>query len=308
MYELFYGLRERPFDLSPNPRYLLLMPAHREALSTLEYALTTRKGLTVLLGEAGTGKTTLVRKALSLALYPGGTVADTWVYMNNPTLTRGEFFELLASRFALSPESARSKTRFLAELESVLHKRSRQGVVPGLIIDEAQSLPWELLEEIRLLANIESDTEKLLPVILAAQPELGARLNEPDLRQLKQRVALRCTISPLDLRQTASYIAGRIKLAGGSPTALFTSAAVLVIFRASRGIPRAISAICDNALIGGFAADRRPVGEEIVREVCRDLDLELPAAGMDAGRSAPLGPAHPSRYRIEVGALSPDRM
>ena len=143
----------------------------------------------------------------------------------------------------------------------------------ALLIDEAQSLPHDLLEETRLLANMETATDKLLPVVLAGQPELADRLNEPSLRQLKQRVALRCDLAPLQLGETASYIAGRLDRAGGKSAEIFTREAVEVIHARSQGIPRTISVICDNALIHGFAADCRPVHREIVLEVCRDLDL-----------------------------------
>jgi general secretion pathway protein A len=141
------------------------------------------------------------------------------------------------------------------------------------VIDEAQSLSVELLEEVRLLANIESATEKLLPLVLSGQPELGVRLNDPALRQLKQRVALRCEITALELHETAAYIASRIKTAGGEASRLFTREAVVLIHKFSGGIPRTISVMCDNALLGGMALGRRPVDREIVSEVCRDFDL-----------------------------------
>src|SRR5918992_5972352 len=181
MYETFFGLTERPFDLTPNPRYLFLTPSHREALSSLEYGISARTGVTVLVGEAGTGKTTLIRATLE-ARDRAKTKA---IYLNNPTLTRSEFLEFLTSQFELPREVAQSKTRLLQELETVLTGMLRSEITPALIIDEAQSLPYELLEEIRLLANIETPTDKLLPIVLAGQPELAERLNHPSLRQLK---------------------------------------------------------------------------------------------------------------------------
>jgi general secretion pathway protein A len=269
MYEAFYGLRERPFDLTTNPRFLLLTGKHREALSNLQYGLMSRRGLTLLVGEAGTGKTTLVQATIQGFERQGAKIA----YLNNPTLTRNEFYEFLAGAFELDPAVAQSKVQLLRELETKLGERRAAGILSGLILDEVQALPDELLEEVRLLANIETPTDKLLPIVLAGQPELADRLNQPSLRQLKQRVALRCYLEALDARETAEYIAGRIRVAGGNSVLVFTRQAVEAVFEGSGGIPRLISVICDNALISGFAADRRPVSRDIVDDVCRDFDL-----------------------------------
>lgn len=274
MYESFYGFRERPFDLTPNPRFLLLTARHREALSNLQYGISSRRALTLLIGEVGTGKTTLVRAAIDGFARDGHSVA----YLNNPTLSRPEFCEFLARAYSLSPRAASSKTQLLAELAVHLQAIRDRGQLTALVIDEAQSLPDDLLEEVRLLANIETSTDKLLPVVLAGQPELGERLNAPALRQLKQRVALRCTLAPLDLQETAEYVAGRIRIAGGNSVRVFTRQAIELIFQHSAGIPRLISVICDNALISGFAADCRPVTRQLVEEVCRDFDLRKQAA------------------------------
>jgi general secretion pathway protein A len=269
MYETFYGLRERPFDLTPNPRYLYLTGGHREALSNLQYGITGRKGMTLLIGEAGTGKTTLVRAALEAVAGPDVRC----VYLSNPVLSREEFYEFLAPKFGLSERSAVSKARFLSELEESVIGRHRAGGLTALVIDEAQSLPHELLEEVRLLANFETATEKLLPVVLAGQPELAVRLEHEELRQLKQRVALRCDLAALDIRETAAYISGRVAIAGGDSTRIFTREAVQTIYERSRGIPRTISVICDNTLLTGFAAGAKPVGSNLVLEVCRDFRL-----------------------------------
>jgi general secretion pathway protein A len=269
MYERFYGLRERPFDLTPNPKFLYLSGGHQEALGNLQYGIVGRKGMTLLIGEAGTGKTTLIRAAMDAVAGP----SVRCVYLSNPVLTREEFYEFLARRFELSAEAARSKARFLDELESTLIERHRAGILTALVIDEAQSLPHELLEEVRLLANFETDTDKLMPVVLAGQPELAARLEHEDLRQLKQRVALRCDLGALDARETASYISGRIAIAGGDAAKVFTREAVQTIYERSGGIPRTISVICDNALLNGFAVGVKPVGSPIVLEVCRDFRL-----------------------------------
>jgi general secretion pathway protein A len=269
MYEHFYGLNERPFDLTPNPRYLLMTAKHREALSHLEYGLTGRKGITVLTGEAGTGKTTLIHRVLD----EQRAQKVSPVHVSNPLLTRDEFFEFVAWGFGLERGIEKSKTRFLLTLTQALVDRRAAGGGSALIVDEAQCLSHEMLEEIRLLANIETTSDKLLPVILVGQPELADRINEPSLRQLKQRIALRCALAPLDATETAAYIANRIVVAGGEAQRIFTAAAVAAVFEYSRGIPRTISVICDNALVSGFAADERPVGRATVLEVCRDFDL-----------------------------------
>ena len=278
MYQRFYGLRELPFELTPNPKYLYLPPKHREALSNLEYGLFAAKSLTVLVGEAGTGKTTLLRAALESER----CVNVRCVYLNNPALTRAEFVSMLATRFNLSVDASHSKAALLEELEAALRVRRKAGEVTALVVDEAQTLSVELLEEIRLLANIETTEEKLLPLVLAGQPELSVRLEDPALRQLKQRVALRCDVVPFQLSETAAYIASRIRTAGGVPSKLFTREAVALIHEHAGGIPRTISVICDNALVSGMALERQPVDRGIVLEVCEDFHLEGRAAESDA--------------------------
>jgi general secretion pathway protein A len=268
MYQAFYGFTERPFQLTPNPRYLYLSPKHREALATLRYGLTASLGVTVLLGEAGTGKTTL----LSAALYAERRPEHRHVVLNNPTLTPAEFYEMLADRLAM-PQGAGSKSKFLLAFEKDLVARHKIGGLTSIVIDEAQSLTHQLFEEMRLLANLETATAKLVNLVLVGQPELADRLNDPSLRQLKQRVVLRCSLEPLELRSAASYIAARLQVAGGSPRDVFTKDAIVAIFEASRGIPRTIGVICENALLAGFAAQKKPVDGALVAEVCKDLDL-----------------------------------
>jgi general secretion pathway protein A len=268
MYERFYGLTERPFELTPNPRFLFLTRKHQEALGNLQHGIAQRKGVTLVLGPAGTGKTTIIRAALASMAGPHVRV----VAISNPAMTRDEFLQTLAYGFGLSEEAGRSKAALLIELETRLLHRGDESVA-ALIVDEAQSMSSDLLEEVRLLVNIETDTAKLLPVVLVGQPELAARLNEPSAVALKQRVTLRCELGPLTLSETAQYITTRIKLAGGVPGQLFTREAVDLIHQRSGGIPRIISVICDNALLNGFALEQRPVGRKIVLEVCHDFDI-----------------------------------
>jgi type II secretory pathway predicted ATPase ExeA len=271
MYQDYYGLTERPFDLTPNPRYLYLTPMHREALAAVQYGITARRGIIIVVGEAGTGKTTIVRAALRAL--KGQRVRHT--YLNNPALTRPEFFEFMARAFGLGEAAARSKVELLAELTAKLARYHGEDTTTVLIVDEAQSLPHELLEEIRLLANIETSTAKLLQVVLVGQPELAEHLNDSTLRQLKQRVAIRALLEPLDLRSTASFIAGRLRVAGGQPAAIFTPQAVDLIHRYSGGVARTINVLCDNALLAGFATDTKPIGPAVIDEVARDFDLTL---------------------------------
>src|SRR5580765_6073480 len=217
MYEEFYGLRERPFDLTPNPKYVVLTDSHREVLLNLEYGIASRKGMTLLIGEAGSGKTTMIRAAMDRQ-----PVKVHCVHLHNPTLSRSEFNEMLAGRFGLSQAASQSKAAMLMELERLLLERRNSDEKTVLVVDEAQSLPLDLLEEIRLLVNIETDDMKLLSVIIAGQPQLGDRLNEQVLRQFKQRVALRCELRALTPEETAAYIAGRIYAAGGVHTQVIT--------------------------------------------------------------------------------------
>jgi general secretion pathway protein A len=300
MYEKFYGLTALPFDLTPNPKFLLLTPTHREALHTLEFGVTSRKGIVLLLGEAGTGKTTLLRKALSSRLSAPGRAGADCVYIRNPRLSSAELLEHLATGFGLPKSALASKPTLLASLEETLLTRQRAGRATALIVDEAQALSDDLLEELRLLANIESDDAKLLPLVLAGQPELGERLNQHHLRQFKQRIVLRSRLRAFNLQETATYIFGRVRLAGGNAAQLFTRDAVMAIHNAASGIPRTISVICDNALVNGFAVQQSCIDLDIVESVCQDLDLSTvqpPAvtegAAPAAERTAPVGGVTP---------------
>jgi general secretion pathway protein A len=298
MYIDFYGLRELPFELTPNPRFLLLTPRQREALANLQYGITARKPVTILVGEAGTGKTTLLHAVLNGEACRGAHL----LHVTNPTLSRSDFLEALARGFGLSPSAESSKSTLIAELEGVLRSRHSQSMTTALVVDEAQALSLELLEEVRLLSNLETTTAKLLPIVLAGQPELADRLNDSTQRQLKQRVALRCTLSLLDVAETAAYIAGRLRVAGHVGGSIFTSDAVSVVHARSRGVPRTISVICDNALVNGYAAGEKTIGPGIVNSVCDDFDL-----GVVGLRSPPVAPRRhsPASSGVPADARQP---
>jgi len=303
MYERYFGFSSRPFDLVPDPRFLFWTAEHREVLCHLTYGITGRKGITLLIGEAGMGKTTLVRSALEW-LEANGRASGGAVVVNNPRLTRDEFIEYLATAFGLSDQARTSKARFLVELTGRLTERQAAGAVSALIVDEAQALPDELLEETRLLANIETGTEKLLPLVLVGQPSLGDRLNTPTMRQLKQRVALRCALHPLDEALTVAYVESRIRTAGGDATKVFTPAALRAIYAASAGVPRTINVLCDNALVNAFAAQEQPIGEQLIREVCNDLDFTLPPRERQTDTGQPTPPWRPSETQFAVGSAN----
>jgi general secretion pathway protein A len=292
IYAPYYGFLESPFDLTPNPRFLFLPPRHREALANLRYGLTTPKGFLLLVGDAGTGKTTLVRTALSEL----GQTPNRYVFLHNPSLARNEFYEYLAREFNLSADARTSKTRFLAELQRDIEGRFAAGGLTSLIIDEAQSMSDELLEEVRLLGNIESATVKFLNIVLSGQPELAARLNSASLRQLKQRLALRCELSALTVDETAAYISGRLRIAGATPRDVFTRDAVVAIHAASTGIPRTINVLCENALLSGFASQTKPISHELISEVCRDFEL---GEFNKSERAAPV--SHPPEASADAG-------
>jgi general secretion pathway protein A len=280
LYLSFYGLRESPFELTSDPEFLFYTAQHREAFANLEYGLSCARAMTLLIGEAGTGKTTLLRAALKSESCRGIQP----IFIHNTTLTRNEFIETIANQFQLVSAAARSKTSLLNVLEPLLRDRRARGESVALVVDEAQSLTDELLEEIRLLANIETDKEKLLPVVLVAQPQLAVRLNEPSRQQLKQRIALRCQIGPLSLDDTAAYMASRLRKAGGETARLFTRDAVILIYERSRGIPRTINVICENALLNGSILGKQPVDRQTVAQVCLDFDLSTKTASLDAVR------------------------
>jgi general secretion pathway protein A len=283
MYESFFGLQKNPFGMTPDPSFLFLTPAHREGMSALVYAISERKGFVVLTGEAGTGKTTLISQVLRSV--PDNLAAFSLVL--NPTLGPDEFLESLLIDFGL--ECARNtKVHRLLRLQEFLTAAYTQNRTCVLVVDEAQKLSRNVLEEIRLLSNFENADAKLLQIVLAGQPELRDVLNREDLRQLKQRIAVRFELKPLLLMQVDQYIRFRWSKAGGSDKLPFEESALQTIAHASKGIPRVINCLCDNALLAAFAAGAAIVEDGDVRQVIADLDLGEPLGIVPRSRvSAP---------------------
>lgn len=278
MYAEFYGLKELPFALTPDPRYIYFTPSHTEVMANLHYGVESGKGLIVVTGEVGTGKTTILRWMMQRL---DRTVMVAYIF--NPRLSVPEFYQHLAALFDI--QNWESKSDLLIELGKVLEARHHRGLRTVLIIDEAHGLSPYVLEEVRLLCNFESDTAKQLQIVLTGQPELRNVLNYPDLRQLKQRVALRCEIKTLpNVEETARYIASRLAVAGSTRASeTFSPGAIDYIFRCSEGIPRNINNLCDNALLNGFAAGVSVISRATIEEVAQTFDLlprdrKLPAA------------------------------
>ena len=268
MYAEFYGLRELPFALTPDPRYIYFTPSHTEVMANLHYGVESGKGLILVTGEVGTGKTTILRWMMQRL---DRTVMVAYIF--NPRLSVPEFYQHLAALFDI--QNWETKSDLLIELGKVFETRHSRGLRTVLIIDEAHGLSPYVLEEVRLLGNFESDTAKQLQIVLTGQPELRNVLNYPDLRQLKQRVALRCDIKALpNVEETARYIASRLSVAGAARAAdIFSPGAIDYIFRCSEGIPRNINNLCDNALLNGFAASEPIISRAIIEEVAATFDL-----------------------------------
>jgi len=284
VYAEFYGLKELPFALTPDPRFIYFTPSHTEVMANLHYGIESGKGLVVVTGEVGTGKTTILRWMMQRL---DRTVLVAYIF--NPRLSVPEFYQHVAT--LLDVQKWETKSELLLELGRSLESRHSRGLRTVLIIDEAQGLSPHVLEEIRLLSNFESDTAKQLQIVLTGQPELRDVLNNPDLRQLKQRVALRCLIKPLpNVEETDRYITSRLLVAGAERTEIFSPGAIDYIFRCSEGIPRNINNLCDNALLAGYAAGELTIGRSVIEEIAETFDM-LPRSdrGMPAGeeREAP---------------------
>jgi general secretion pathway protein A len=266
MYTKFYGLREKPFEITPDPRFLYLSENHKEALAYLTYAVKERKGFTVITGEVGTGKTTLVQTLLSRL--DGNTKT---AYLFNPKLGSTDFLHYICEDLGLKGQK-RSKGQYLVCLHNFLISCYARNENVVLIIDEAHTLDPTLLEEVRLLTNLETPKSKLMQVILMGQPELNDTLNRPQFRQLKQRVSLRYHMQPLNKEEARQYIKRRMRMAGAVDPNIFTPKAFKEIYEYSKGIPRLINIVCDNALLAGYAADQKVIGRSIVCEVINHLD------------------------------------
>lgn len=271
MYNAFFGLRESPFNLSPDPSFLYRSAQHEEALANLIYGVQSRKGFIVLCGEVGTGKSTMLE---CLRNFLAAQQVE-FAYVFNSRLTVDQFFEMIAYDFNLQCDRS-SKTDVLFAMNEYLIHRNSAGRTTALIIDEAQNLDWEVLEEIRLLGNLENPRGKLLQIILAGQPELDRKLDAPDYRQLKQRVALRCSLYPFQEHETIEYITTRLAKAGMTEQTVFSPELLSEIHYRTQGIPRVINAVCDNLMLTAFASETREATLEFLDEVSADLRLEWP--------------------------------
>jgi general secretion pathway protein A len=281
MYKKFFGLKENPFNVNPDPRYLFLTHNTQEALACLTYGIETRKGFILLTGEVGTGKTTLINKLLEWLHKE--RVSTAFVF--NPRLSVSQFFDFMMADFGIPCES-RQKGQMLLKLNQWLLERYQAGERAVLIVDEAQNLSPQMLEEIRLLTNLETSTEKLLQIVLSGQPELEHKLNQPQLRQLRQRITLRAKTRHLTLEETQGYIQERLRIAGAENTDIFEQEAITAVHRFAHGIPRVTNLLCEHALVSSYVDQRNPVPPEIVEEVAHDFDLDT----IDPTQKAPAQP------------------
>ena len=295
MYKEFFGLRANPFNVNPDPRYLFLTRHTEEALACLTYGIQSRKGFVLLTGEVGTGKTTLINKLLEWLRVQ--QVPTAFVF--NSRLNVPQFLDYMMADFGI-PSDSRSKSQILLRLYNWLLDRYRAGETAVLIVDEAQGLSDELLEEIRMMTNLETFTEKLLQIVLVGQPELEQKLKQPNLRQLRQRLTLRAKTYPLTPEETKSYVAQRLRIAGWNGQAIFVPESLLAIHRYSCGIPRVVNLICEHCLVSAFVDQQRIVTASVVEVVARDFDLiDNPVSGMVL--SAEPGPTSSEAF-VESGS------
>ena len=268
MYKEFFGLRANPFNVNPDPRYLFLTRHTEEALACLTYGIQSRKGFVLLTGEVGTGKTTLINKLLEwLRLQQ---VATAFIF--NSRMNVPQFLDYMMADFGI-PCDSKSKSQILQRLYNWLLDRYRAGETAVLIVDEAQNLTDEVLEEIRMLTNLETFTEKLLQIVLVGQPELETKLKMPQLRQLRQRLTLRAKTHPLTLEETKAYVQQRLRIAGSDGRQIFDGDALNSIHKYSNGIPRVVNLLCEHCLVSAFVDQKPTINESIVDAVARDFDL-----------------------------------
>ncbi|MBK7704365.1 MAG: AAA family ATPase [Acidobacteria bacterium] len=298
MYKEFFGLEDIPFTLTPDPRFIVFTPSYNEVLASLYYGLENAKGLVVLTGEVGTGKTTALRWILRRL---DSSVLAAYVF--NPRLSIDEFYHHVTQMLGVKDWS--NKAELLQVMGKVLEERHRRGLRTVLIIDEAHELSDYVLEEIRLLMNFESDNAKHLQIVLTGQPELREKLNQPNLRQLKQRVALRCKMHSLpSTDEVERYITERLLIAGSDQPSVFTPGAIDFIFQCSEGIPRQINNLCDNAMLAAYAAGEQIISRQIIEEVADNLDLlprhETLMKSDQAAETAPTGRVLTAEAREEL--------
>jgi general secretion pathway protein A len=292
MYKEFYGLRANPFNVNPDPRYLFLTRHTEEALACLTYGIQSRKGFVLLTGEVGTGKTTLINKLLEwLRLQQ---VATAFIF--NSRLNVPQFLDYMMADFGI-PCDSRAKSQVLLRLYNWLLDRYRAGETAVLIVDEAQSLSEEVLEEIRMLTNLETFTEKLLQIVLVGQPELEQKLKQPQLRQLRQRLTLRAKTHPLTLDETKAYVHQRLRIAGSNGQQIFDPEALVSIHRYASGIPRVINLLCEHCLVSAFVDQQKVIAPTVVDAVARDFDL---GDSTTSGHVLPAPPASGSPNNFDL--------
>ncbi len=282
MYKSFYSLKRNPFDITPDPSFLFPTSRHNEALSSLYYGVRRHKGFVVLTGEVGTGKTVLLHYALQL-FKQSKDVA--YAYIFNGRLSPVEFLQYLATDLGL-PAASKNKGELLLQIAHYVIERSQRGFTTALVVDEAHHLSPEILEEIRLLSNLETPQEKLLQILLVGQPELDDKLDSVSLRQLKQRIALRSHLLPLNSDETTGYIERRLQLAGCPyASALFPPETIAAVYQHSQGLPRLINTICENALIAAYAKQMRSVSPDLIDDIATDFRLGIQTPALESRNS-----------------------
>jgi len=269
MYKSFFQLKESPFNVNPDPRYLVITNQIEEALTGLMYGIQTRKGFITLTGEVGTGKTTLVNRLLDWLHHKRAKTA----FLFNSRMNTNQLFDFILAEVDI-PCDSKSKSQQLMSLNHWLLDRYRAGETAVLIIDEAQNLTFPVLEEVRLLTNLETSTDKLLQIVLSGQPELEDKLRLPQLRQLRQRIMLRCKTAAFTKEQTHEYIVERLRIAGADSQPIFSREAVDIVYLYSLGIPRVINLLCEHALVNAYAEQRRPILPKTIEEIAHEFQLD----------------------------------
>jgi|HubBroStandDraft_1064217.scaffolds.fasta_scaffold87450_2 general secretion pathway protein A len=297
MYKDFFGLKANPFNVNPDPRYLFLTRHTEEALACLTYGIQSRKGFVLLTGEVGTGKTTLLNKLMEWLRVQ--QVATAFIF--NSQMNVPQFLEYMMADFGI-PCDSKSKSQILLKLYNWLLDRYRAGETAVLIVDEAQNLSDEVLEEIRLMTNLETFTEKLLQIVVVGQPELEQKLKQPNLRQLRQRLTLRAKTHPLTLEETRAYVAQRLRIAGSNGQQIFDPEALAFIHRYSAGIPRVVNLICEHCLVSAFVDHEKVIRSSVVEAVARDFDLGETSISNKAATAQPTVLTTPSGEKLDLVA------